>query len=242
MESSVVEIGTYIISLSSPLAQGEFGTVYKAENKVSQAYVAAKSLALTKGTSEVGIDEMVKDRLDSMIGASSHENLMQIYDYFRLDDLYWIFFEYGDLGNLKEYLIEYPDLEMKLRIKIMFEAASAIVFIHNRDHPNKHLNIQLENIMMKREGNTDIVKLTDVGLATLYEKHQPMTRSISFGDVQDAVRKLSKYFQAPELFAELGDCFESNSVAADTFALGLVYLVVLDGGSDTDFLPLSGLN
>ena len=171
--------------------------------------------------------EMAARELEIMQELHNHPNIVRVHDYKITRRVFWIFLEYCDMNNLKVYLQNNVDLPLLAKLKIMSQSSSAVRFMHNQKPSIIHRDIKLENIMMKREGSEDVVKLADFGLSKICD-----------GQMMTANRG-SAYFMAPEVFSESDDFSEYNS-SIDVFSLGLVYLVLLQNRASFDLNPLSG--
>ena len=109
----------------------------------------------------------------------------------------------------------------------MHQSASAVQFMHNQNPSIIHRDIKPANILLKRENGNDIVKISDFGVSRFFKENSIM--SSEFG---------TPYFMAPELSIDRERKQYDSSI--DVFALGLVFLVVLQSDQYSDFRPLSG--
>ena len=93
-------IDKYTITLSPKLGQGSFGSVYKGQDSTTGEIIAAKQIILYS-------DEMFKSatkEMRFMQMLQKHKNIIKLYGDTLVNDEYWLFLEYGDLGNLHKYL------------------------------------------------------------------------------------------------------------------------------------------
>ena len=201
---------------------------------------AAKQILYSQhGTINTDMRDMAKRELKIIQDLQSHPNIVRIYDHIMQQKTCWIFLEYCDLSNLKVYLIKNKDLSMLDKLKIMSQSASAVAFMHNQTPPIIHRDIKLENILMKREGLEDVVKITDFGVSKICDEQQTLSQALKHGQVLTTTCG-SSYFMAPEFYAESdgGTLYDSS---IDVYSLGLVFLVLLDNKLFPDLIPLSGM-
>ena len=232
-------VGDFIVTYSPILGQGAFGTVHEAVNRKTNKKCAAKQLFISDGGRKNDyICQMAERELKIIQDLHDHNNIVKVYDHLVKKSACWIFLEFCDLGNLNDYLSKNPELDMLSKVKLMLESASAVAFMHAQDPPVIHRDIKLENIMMKCEGDENIVKLTDFGLSKLCDEQQSLSKAFHQGQYMTTTCG-SQYFMAPEFSAEFKGGVKYDS-SVDTFALGLVHLVILESGQDVELLPLSG--
>ena len=83
---------------------------------------------------------------------SFHPNIVKTYDIYRNQDFFFFIIEYIPSGNLKNYLLENRSkLSFKELKTIMFQIASAVMFIHS--HGIVHRDLKAENILILIQDN-----------------------------------------------------------------------------------------
>ena len=233
------DVGKYSVTFSPPLGSGTFGKVHEAVHKSTNETVAAKQI-------DIGDQERINDYMLQMADKElkilrdlqNHPNIVQVRDYFIKQNVFWIMMEFCELSNLYTYLQQNKELPLLARLKILKQSASAIAFMHNQDPPIIHRDIKLENILMKREGEEDVVKVADFGVPKLCDQGKSLSKALQQGHATSTTCG-SHFFMAPEFFAEQEDGTKYDS-SVDVFSLGLAYLVVIDQQSMPDLIPLSG--
>ena len=228
-------VGDYEVVMSPPLGSGTFGSVHTATHRITGDTFAAKQILYSQcGTENTDMRDMAKRELKIIQDLQNHDNIVRIYDHIIRQKTYWIFLEYCDLSNLRVYLVKNKDLSMLDKLKIMSQSASAVAFMHSQPDPIIHRDIKLENILMKREGREDVVKITDFGVSKICDKLQTVSQALKHGQVMTTTCG-SSYFMAPEFYAE-----SEYDSSIDVYSLGLVYLVLLENKLFPDLIPLSG--
>ena len=231
--------GDYTVDLGSDIGGGTFGTVYIGTHTEHGYAVAAKKIRVMDGNRRNDyMWQMAEREISFLRSLQDHDNIVKLYDHSNTSKQFWLFMEYCDLGNLSTYMRDHFDLSFQSRIHIMHELASALSFMHGLNPPIIHRDIKLENLMMKREGLKHTLKVADFGLSKVFEGSQNLSSGFKSREYMTTLCG-SRFFMAPEFFAELDTGLKYDS-SVDTFATGLVYLVVLDARKETDLVPLSG--
>ena len=153
-----------------------------------------------------------------------HKHIVKMLDYHFYQNSFWIVMEYCDRGDLDKYMHKYrPDADAQR--KIMHQCASAVFHLHSLDTPMIHRDIKPSNILFKREGASDVLKLTDFGISKVMEGQQ-VSRTCAGTEL----------FMPPEMILEKG-----YNQTVDTYALGLVYLAMITFNPNHGAMfPLSG--
>ena len=235
-------VGNYTVTTRPFIGSGTFGRVYEAKNNITHLKVAVKEIALTSNRQKDDyLYKMAEREFMILQKLKTHKNIVQILDYFQEEDSCWIFMEFCNLGDLKVYLEINSGLNIKTKIKILAQSASAVAYMHRQTPSIIHRDLKLENILMTKQQGEDIVKLTDFGLSKVFSDKYTSSFSAIFNRGQFMTTVCgSNFFLAPEFFAEQDGGLKYDS-SVDVFALGLVHLVVLQYGDNyRETNPLSG--
>ena len=147
--------------------------------------------------------------------------------------------EYCELGDLDEYLHKNNNLPFAKRLDIMYQTAQAVSYLHQGKTPIIHRDIKPENVLMKRENDVDIAKLTDFGFAKLYDYSLSVKGSTVYKQLHGTLRETPRYM-APEFFL-LDEAELQYTASVDVFSLGLMCKVILDFSPENkSTFPLSG--
>ena len=213
------DIEKYRVDFRRPLGKGSYGTVYKGSQKIGGSPVAVKKIEIA--------DNLNKNTLQEIQNLMSvkHTNIVQLLNVFEDDACWWIILEYCE-QNLEEYLKSFnPDLSRKLTI--MHECALGIGYLHNQKDPVCHRDIKLTNILLKSSTGGQVVKICDFGLSRKVQSIEEIMTS-DCGTLA---------FMAPEFFSKV-DGQVQYTASIDTFALGLVFKIILDYGCEGPYLHL----
>ncbi|XP_061992386.1 probable LRR receptor-like serine/threonine-protein kinase At1g07650 [Rosa rugosa] len=195
-------------SKRNEIAQGGFGTVYKAE--VQGKIVAVKKIC---SHSEERINEFINEfyTLKSM----SQENLVQLLDIYNAKGLHLLIYEYMENNSLAHALFDSKSklkLDWEVRFNICLGIARGLEYLH--EHPRMkivHSDIKSANILL--DGNLK-AKISDFGLARLYTE----------GDQFKFIKvEVPQGYMAPEYVRGI------VTSKADVYSFGVVILETVSG-------------
>lgn len=141
------------------VGNGGMATVYKAQDKVLNRFVAVKILRDEFTTDE----EFIKRFNTEAQSAASltHPNIVSVYDVGVEDGhLYYIVMELVQGKTLKQIIVEDGALSWKWSVNVAIQVASALEAAHK--HGIIHRDIKPHNIIITEDG---IAKVTDFGIA-----------------------------------------------------------------------------
>ncbi|PRQ36437.1 putative protein kinase RLK-Pelle-DLSV family [Rosa chinensis] len=195
-------------SKRNEIAQGGFGTVYKAE--VQGKIVAVKKLC---SHGEERINEFINEFYT--LKAMSQENLVQLLDIYNAKGLHLLIYEYMENNSLAHALFDSKSklkLDWEVRFNICLGIARGLEYLH--EHPRMkivHSDIKSTNILL--DGNLK-AKISDFGLARLY------TEDDQFKFIKVEV---PQGYMAPEYVRGI------VTSKADVYSFGVVILETVSG-------------
>ncbi len=144
--------------LVQKIGQGGMGMVYKARQVSLDRTVAIK--ILSKALSENA--EFIKrfEREAKSIGRISHPNLVAVYDFGRIDGLYYMVTEFIEGTNLAKLINDKLVVPTDEMIPLMVHCLQGLT--HVSQHHIVHRDIKPDNILITTEGTA---KIADFGLA-----------------------------------------------------------------------------
>lgn len=144
--------------LVQKIGQGGMGMVYKARQVSLDRTVAIK--ILSKALSENA--EFIKrfEREAKSIGRISHPNLVAVYDFGRVDGLYYMVTEFIEGTNLAKLINDKLVVPTDEMIPLMVHCLQGLA--HVSQHHIVHRDIKPDNILITTEGTA---KIADFGLA-----------------------------------------------------------------------------
>ena len=239
-QATVTEIiGNYSVTCL-PVKEGLFGQVMEAiHNTTNKKYIVKRIRIAEERKRAKKLNKMAKGEFEVNNRLKEHTNVLTVHEVIAKDGCFYIFMDYCDY-DLEGFLAQNPDISFLEKVQLMHQASMAVACMHQQKHPIIHRDLNLKNILVKREGTKYIIKVADVGLLELFQ--EDMRSSLPAIDSQTAMLSGvgSSFFRAPEYFQEQDEVLK-NDASVDTFALGLVFAVMLGGGSEhEDTTSLSG--
>ncbi|XP_051785222.1 receptor-interacting serine/threonine-protein kinase 2 [Erpetoichthys calabaricus] len=145
------------------LSKGGFGTVFKAQHSDWRTTVAIKCLKLDSPVGERERNCLLKEA--EVLHKARFNFIIQIFGVCNEPEFFCIITEYLSNGSLDQLLHEkdmYPLLAWPLRLRILYEIALGVNFLHNMTPPLLHHDLKTQNILLDAEFH---VKIADFGLS-----------------------------------------------------------------------------
>lgn len=145
------------------LSKGGFGTVFKAQHSDWRTTVAIKCLKLDSPVGERERNCLLKEA--EVLHKARFNYIIQIFGVCNEPEFFCIVTEYMSNGSLDQLLHEktlYPLLAWPLRLRILYEIAQGVNFLHNMTPPLLHHDLKTQNILLDGEFH---VKIADFGLS-----------------------------------------------------------------------------
>ena len=194
------------------LGKGGMGAVYKARQLDLDRLVAVKILP-----PEIGSDPAFAHRFARearTLAKLSHQNIVSVYDFGKVDGQYYFMMEYVDGANLR-HLMESNRIQPEAALAIVPQLCEALQFAHQQGVV--HRDIKPENILVDKQGQ---VKIADFGLVKLLDKD---TEEHRLTGTRQAMGTL--HYMAPEQMQGAS----SVDNRADIYSLGVVFYEMLTG-------------
>lgn len=145
------------------LSKGGFGTVFRAQHCDWRTTVAIKCLKLDSPVGERERNCLLKEA--EVLHKARFNHIIQIFGVCNEPEFFCIVTEFMTNGSLDELLHEknmYPVLAWPLRLRILYEIALGVNFLHNMTPPLLHHDLKTQNILLDSEFH---VKIADFGLS-----------------------------------------------------------------------------
>src|SRR2546423_3378140 len=200
------------LELLELLGRGGMGSVYKARQKNLDRLVALKVIP-----PEAAKDPTFAERFQREARAMArlnHANIVTVYDFGQVGDLYYLLMEYVDGVNLR-HALHASRLAPEEALAIVPQICDALQYAH--DQGVVHRDIKPENILLDRLGR---VKIADFGLAKMLGKSPENFTLTGTQQVMGTPR-----YMAPEQIEKPS----SVDHRADIYSLGVVFYEMLTG-------------
>ncbi|XP_057712869.1 receptor-interacting serine/threonine-protein kinase 2 [Corythoichthys intestinalis] len=145
------------------LSRGGFGTVFKAQHSDWRTTVAIKCLKLDSPFGERERKCLLKEA--EVLHKARFNYILQILGICNEPEFFCIVTEFMSNGSLDQLLHEkdmYPVLAWPLRLRVLYEIALGVNFLHNMTPPLLHHDLKTQNILLDSEFH---VKIADFGLS-----------------------------------------------------------------------------
>ncbi|KAJ0081404.1 hypothetical protein Patl1_09762 [Pistacia atlantica] len=177
-----VKDATRNFSPNNKIGKGRFGIIYKVAQLPDQT-VAMKKLSFQSNVDQIGTEVYALKQL-------KHENLVELLDVYSKRDLHLLFYECMERGSLRKALFDDSNpivlLDWSKRVKICLGIAKGLKYLRE-DHTGEkvvHRNVRASNILL--DGNFN-PKVSDLGLAQLYDEENPYKFIQEIGTVADNI-------------------------------------------------------
>ncbi|MEQ8192530.1 MAG: protein kinase, partial [Candidatus Eremiobacterota bacterium] len=160
-------------SILKIIKSGGMGTVFMGIDKNLGKVCAIKELILRfsaiDGINEISIEMFEQEA--KLLSSLNHTSLPRVYDYFAVNDKYYLIMDYivGDdlltIMNENNYERGFPEEQV---IDWAIQICDVLSYLHNRQPPIIYRDLKPANIMIKRADNSLV--LIDFGIAVSMEK------------------------------------------------------------------------
>ncbi|KAH0573283.1 Kinase [Spironucleus salmonicida] len=197
------------------IGSGAMGIVGLFTNTITRQKVAIKQLPAFE-VEEIYLQEALKEA--NVHSQLRHPNIVQIYEYFKIDQYFYIVMEYCNAGNLvtentrqrfKE-MYRYKEIQFKFVDELVYQIVKAVYYLHYQHF--LHRDIKPQNILLHVQNGHLSVKLADFGCS---KKQKQEYQNTMVGTPE---------FQSPEQI--LGQKY-TNKI--DIWGLGCVIYYLLEG-------------
>ena len=144
------------------LGRGGMGAVYKARQKNLDRTVALKVIPPEAAKDPTFAERFAREA--RALARLNHPNIVTVYDFGQIGDVYYLLMEYVDGVNLR-HALRAARLESTEALAIVPQICDALQYAH--DQGVVHRDIKPENVLLDRSGR---VKIADFGLAKMLGK------------------------------------------------------------------------
>ena len=223
LKEGEVDIGYYRVQILDPIGSGAFGRVCAGFHRNTSQTIVAKGIDFMN-------DYMKSAALEEGTLAKTliHPNLVKIFDINVRKNTVWLSYEFCELGNLAQYLKHHADMNLTDKCFMMHDITQAVQYLHMHNPRIIHRDIKPENVVITKGTRRDFAKLTDFGLAKLYD-FGTSEGSSTFYLMQNRTEAGTPGYIAPEFYLKEGSRVKYTATF-DIFSLGLVFHVMMEYG------------
>jgi tRNA A-37 threonylcarbamoyl transferase component Bud32 len=201
----------------APLGAGGMARVYKARHNTLNRLVAIKVL-------EPALIEQPNFRERFTIEAQTvatlkHPNIVQMFDFGHIDNLYYMAMEFIDGDDLALYIAAFAPVPLATALPILQDIASALDYAHQQGIVHRDVkpsNVMLQPISQAGGESKFRAVLMDFGIAKVLDRHSDLTQAGTVGTID---------YIAPEQILDASKVDQR----ADIYALGLIAYMLLTG-------------
>jgi serine/threonine-protein kinase len=211
--------------LIAPVGQGATGTVWRAIERNSGAYVAVKLLHETLLRQPKLVTRFVRERTILMM--MRHENIVGVRDLFSVGESLALVMDFVAGGSLRDRLSSVGTLPPSEAAHLLAQVSAALTQAHELGVV--HRDVKPDNILIEAssdEAAAGLVKLTDFGIARVLDTAGLTTPHAIMG---------TPHYMAPESATGVVD------PAADVYAVGIVLFELVSGHPPYSGEPLAVL-
>ena len=246
--STTVRFPTYKIyqNDANTLGFGTYGKVYKGLHIPTKQTIAAKFVQIERENvdEEKDLHELheIHEARFLMNRVTPHDNIIRVRDiltkeWIRSSDGcdivdFYIIMDYADESDLRKFPLRHS-LDINSKIDIMLQIGRGISHLHGHNPPIAHRDLKPANVLVC-SGTPVVVKVADFGFATVVEGSRGNT-------VAFKTHTGTPGYLAPEQIVRMGSTVAvSYDKTVDIFALGVVYLAILQSKKGKRMDPVKG--
>ncbi|MCG2725572.1 MAG: serine/threonine protein kinase [Elusimicrobia bacterium] len=191
------------------IGQGGMGAVYKAQHLTLDKTVCIKVLAPNLSKDSRNIDFFLREARS--VAKLEHPNIVQVYDFGRKNDVYFIIMSYINGRGLDAVIKENGAFSVEKATDIIISVLEGLEHAHSKTII--HRDIKPANILLDQDGKAKIV---DFGLARSITEEKELTMA---GEMIGTA-----YFMSPE------QCLATKvDHRADLYSIGATYFYLITG-------------
>jgi tRNA A-37 threonylcarbamoyl transferase component Bud32 len=213
---------------NASLGSGVFGEVYLTRGKIDNKLYAVKYIRVKKAE-QSGIDKMRLLMEGSNMQRLTHQNIIRMWNQCQRKNgkYYCLVMDYADEGTLDAYVMKHGRVETVQAQKWLSQLCAGLHHMH-RECRMLHRDLKPQNILLTTDSVTKelSVRITDLGLASMYESKQSMSKGVG-----------TTAYMSPEKVR--GDSHYDEK--DDMWAVGCILYELLTGASITKVCSLQSI-
>ena len=190
------------------LGEGAFATVYKVENRYTEAICAMK--VIRKNSSGTIEDEKAILNEINILRTMDHPGILKLFEFYSNKQAYSIITELCPGGELFQQIIDKGPFKEKYTAYVMYQIFSAVNYCHQMHII--HRDLKPENILIvgKEKEGLPLIKICDFGTSRIFEKGSFQKKIVG-----------SSYYIAPEVLKK------HYNEKCDIWSCGVIMYILL---------------
>lgn len=197
----------YFYHIEHLLDKGAYGKVFLGRSVLTNSLVAIKCFESGMFQSSESFNYIAQEI--NLMKIARHENIIQLFDFFRTENYLFVVMEYAPHGNLLSFIQENGIFSESEFQPIFNQIAQGLFYLHK--NRILHRDVKLENILIAKNKQ---IKICDFGIS----------RYVSEGTIIDEHIGTPAYI-APEVLLENG----YSEFKVDIWSLGVLSYIALTG-------------
>ncbi|MFC1758719.1 protein kinase [Planctomycetota bacterium] len=166
------------------LGEGGMGLIYLARDQLSNAKAVIKVMHPRVAMDEWNARSFLREARNSQ--AVKHENIVEVKQFGKAEDFFYIVLEYCNLGSVAQLIRSHGPLEVNVAIPIIRHILNGLVYAHQVELPNVrlgdgtdarakglvHRDLSPENLLLQRQNGKESrvrAKIADFGLSKAFD-------------------------------------------------------------------------
>ena len=212
------------------IGEGGYGSVYLVHHSTLGKVVLKK----LRAQNDIGADDLgILKHEANILKDLRHQNIITLYEGQFDQEICGLFLEHVKYGSVDRFLEQFS-VSVEWKMQIIYDIASAMTFLHDREPPIIHGDLKCQNVLI---GNKFHAKICDFGLACIYKISKAITADSMKGTLafiapeylSDPRKKKTEKFDVYSYAILVWEIFSQKQAYYDFCDRRLIYVSVPNG-------------